>query len=163
MLVYPTSLGASLNVPDQSGGAPHIGIVSLIPIDKALPSSNSWDCGPAAAQADVVLAVEEVGCVARVEAHWLEAWEGRERSACPFPKAAYLALTARLGQVSHRCGMPVPEANIATGEVDEYGILIEFVISVSIRNSGCSARFGYVRRTVGWRRFLDAFVAEMAT
>ena len=59
-------------ISDEPGSAPHIRVVTLVPVDEALPTGNARYRGPTAAEADIVLAVEKVSGVARIEVHGLE-------------------------------------------------------------------------------------------
>ncbi len=82
------------HIPDKPGRTPHIRIVALVPIDKALPQRDARNGCPTAAQAHVVLAVEEVCRIPWVQVHGLETLVRRQRSARPFPQPAEVGLAA---------------------------------------------------------------------
>ena len=108
------------DIADQSGRTPDVGVVLLVPIDKGLPQGDARDSGPTATETNIVLAVEEVGGVARVQVHGFESIVGRQRRAGPFPKTSSVALSAEaiaMGRDGRR--MPVAEGDITITELDE--------------------------------------------
>lgn len=106
-------------ITSQSGSAPDIGVIALIPVDEALAPGNAWGCCPASSKTDVVLAIEEVGSKSGIEIHGLESLKGNQRCARPFPKTSGVTLTTKMAGISHWHGMPVLERNVPTIEVDE--------------------------------------------
>ena len=82
------------HIPDKPGRTPHIGIIALVPVDKALPQRDAGYGCPTAAQAHVVLVVEEVGRIPWVQVHGLETLVPSERSARPLPEPAEVGLAA---------------------------------------------------------------------
>lgn len=76
--------------------------------------------GPRAAQHDIMLPVEEISRVSRVQLHGLKPFVAREGGTGPLPHAAHLTLADEVG-ASRRdgLGVPVAEADVGTGEVDE--------------------------------------------
>ena len=158
------------NVPDKPSRTPDVGIISLVPVHKALPARDPRNGRPTPSQADVVLAVEEVLCVSRIQVHCLEAGEGREVCASPFPKAAEGSLAGEGGAVGDRGWVPVGEADITVWviEVDEMSFGIEGGgRSINGERLDCSivgiAGLGPgSRRRVGGWGLLDAFVAQMS-
>lgn len=92
----------------------------LVPVDERLAASNSRDCSPTTTEADVVLVVEEVCGVGRIEVHGLEVVELEEGGACPFPKTSNITLSAELISVASDGGrMPVLEADVAALKIGE--------------------------------------------
>lgn len=76
--------------------------------------------GPRTTEDDVVLLVEEVGRVQRVQRHGLEALVAAERRTRPLPDAAHLGLSSE--DVAPRCHwhrVPVLEADVGIGKVEE--------------------------------------------
>ncbi len=106
-------------VANQSGCAPYVGVVALIPIDEALAACDARDSRPASAEADVVLAIEEVRGVSGVEIHRFESLVSSQRRARPFPETSSVALAAQSILVSNCSGVPVVESDVATIKVDE--------------------------------------------
>lgn len=106
-------------VADQSGCAPDVGIVPLIPIDKALAASDARNGRPASSKANVVLAVEEVSGISGVEIHWFESFVSSQWRARPFPEPSSIALATQCIFVCHGSGMPIVESDVVTLKVDE--------------------------------------------
>ena len=106
-------------VADQSGCAPDVWIVSLIPIDVALPAGDTRNSRPASSEADIMLAVEEVGSISWVESHGFEPIVSSQRRARPFPETSSVALAAQRIFMSDCSGMPIVESDIPTVKVDE--------------------------------------------
>lgn len=107
------------NISHQPGCCPRVRIVPLVPIDEALPSCNPRYSRPAPTEDDVVLPVEKVGRVARVQIHGLESRMWRDSCRRPLPQAAHVSLTAEVAVSSHGSGMPVGKADICASQVDE--------------------------------------------
>jgi len=122
------TISSRSNISHKSGSGPRIRIVPLIPIDKALPSRYPRNSGPAASKNDVVLSIEEVGCIARVQIHGLESKMWREDCRCPLPQAAHIGLTVKLIVARHESGMPVGKANICATQVDEQVVRIRICV-----------------------------------
>lgn len=102
--------------------------------------------GPRAAQHDIVLVVKEVRRVQRVQGHGLEALVAPQRGARPLPDAAHLGLAGEdVAAGRHRHGVPVLEADVGAGEVEEQ------LRGAGLRGCGRG----------GWRGFLDAVVDEV--
>ena len=112
-------------IANQSGRAPDVGIVSLIPIDEALAAGNARNRRPAPSEADIMLSVEEVSGVSRIEIHRFESLMSSQWRARPFPKTSIVALTTELVFASDCGGMPILESNISTIEVDEEVFWVE--------------------------------------
>ena len=90
----------------------------LVPVDERLAASNPGDGSPTATKADIVLVVEEVCGVGRIEVHGLEVVEPEQSGARPFPKASDITLTAQFVSVASDGGrMPFFEADIAASEI----------------------------------------------
>lgn len=108
------------HIPDESGRAPNIGIIPLVPVDKSLLHGDAQNSRPATAETNIMLAIEEVGGIARVQVHRLESIVWRQRCASPFPKTTKITLSAEAVAVARdRRGMPVAESYIAIGKLDE--------------------------------------------
>ena len=106
-------------VADQSGCAPDVWIVSLIPVDEALTSGDARNSRPASSEAYVVLAVEEVCRISWVEIHGFESLMSSQWRARPFPETSSVALSTQCLFVSDCSGMPVAESDIETIKVNE--------------------------------------------
>lgn len=107
------------SIPNKAGAGPRVRVVALVPVDKAATACDARVRGPRAAEHNVVLAVEEVGRVRRVERHGLEALVARQRRARPLPDAAHARL-ARERIAAGRDGLRVPrlETDVGTVEVN---------------------------------------------
>jgi hypothetical protein len=102
-----------------------------------------------------VLAVKEVGGIARIEVHGLETFVGRQRCASPFPKTSKIALTAEtVAFTRHRGRMPVPECKVAIAELDEELLGVWWI-------DFCTAVDGAVKEMAGWRCLFNAFVGQV--
>lgn len=119
--LLPAKLRASsdtplhLDVPHQPSSRPRVRVVSLVPIDEGLPSCNPRYSGPATAKNDIVLPVEEVSSVARVQVHRLEASVWSQSCRRPLPETTHISLTAEaLAVARHRSWVPVREADVGT-------------------------------------------------
>lgn len=106
-------------VANQSGSAPNVGVVTLIPIDEALAASDARNRRPASSEADIVLAVEEVSSISWVESHRFKSIVISQRRARPFPETSSVTLAAQRIFMSDCSGMPVVESDIPTVKVDE--------------------------------------------
>lgn len=109
----------SNHIANKPGTSPRIRIVALVPIDKAATASNARVRRPRAAQHNVVLAVEKVGRVGRVQRHGLEPLVPGERRARPLPHAAHARLPGQR-VAAGRDGLRVPrlEADVGTVKVN---------------------------------------------
>jgi hypothetical protein len=95
---------------------------------QALAAGNARVSRPGAAEHDVVLLVEEVGCLSRVERHRGETLPGAEDGTGPFPDASHVPLTGKgVTSSSDRRGVPVLESNIGSVQVDE-----ELLLALSV-------------------------------
>lgn len=130
------------DIPDQSGRAPNIRVVPLVPVDKGLLQCDAWNGRPATAETNIVLVVEEVGCVTGIKIHSLESFMCCQGCAGPFPKASEIALSTEPVTVpGHRHRMPVAESDIAVLKFDEQIVRVGFrslctTIDHSLRQMG---------------------------
>lgn len=75
---------------------------------------------PGTAQDNVMLLVEKVGSVARVDGHRLKAIPPPKHGARPLPDTAHLGLPSEVTAVGRdRDGVPVLEADVGAVEIDE--------------------------------------------
>lgn len=109
-----------MTIPNKPGRAPNIGVIFLIPVDKGLLQGDTRDSRPASTETNIVLAIEEVGRIARIKVHGLESIMWRQRCASPFPKTPEIALSAQPVAVAcYGCRMPVAKRDIAIVELDK--------------------------------------------
>jgi hypothetical protein len=73
-----------LNAANEPCSCPRVRVVPLIPVDEGSASSDARVGGPGSAQDDVVLAIEEVTRISRVQVHGLESLELSQWRAGPF-------------------------------------------------------------------------------
>ena len=143
------------NIPDESGCAPYIRIVPLVPVDKSLPQSDTWDSCPATTETNIVLVVEEVRGISWVQVHCFEAIMGRQRCASPLPKPSKIALsTESFAITGHGRGMPVAKGNVAIVKLDEE------LVKVSTGMFSTTAD-GCVRPMARWWCLFHSFVGQM--
>lgn len=63
--------------------------------------------------------IEEIGRIARVQVHSLESWMWSDSCRCPLPQTTHVSLTVEIGASSHGSRVPVREADVCAGQVDE--------------------------------------------
>ena len=73
-----------LDATNEPCSCPCIGIVSLVPVDESLAAGDAWMGSPGSAEDDIVLSIEEVTCISRVQVHGFESLELRQCRAGPF-------------------------------------------------------------------------------
>lgn len=152
------------HIPDESGRTPDKGIVPLVPIDKGLSQGDARDGGPTPAQTDVVLVVEKVGRVPRVQLHGGKPLVGGEGRAGPFPEPADVGLAAEPVVAGDGSRVEVAEGDVlGVRQRDEEVVRVEIVgvsvvwCSTAVRGSAASGE-----RRVVWWCFLDTFVREVS-
>lgn len=150
-----------LHISHQPCRCPRIGIIPLIPIDKALPSRNPRHSRPAPPENDVVLPVEEISRVPRIQIHGLESSVWCDGCRSPLPEASHVSLTAEIGGSGHGSGMPVGKADVCAIQVDEEVVRIGTQATISrfcLRSCCCFRRAGGVSIAVLWWGFLNTIV-----
>lgn len=136
----------------QSRAGPNVRIVPLVPVHETLSARNPRMRSPTATKHNVVLAVEEIRRVGRVESHRLEPSMLLQHGASPFPNTAQFALTRELVAIlGHRNRVPVFESHVCAFEVHEK------------RRWGWASSFagGAVEMTIEWWSFFNTVIDKM--
>ncbi|KAH0358155.1 hypothetical protein KCU83_g156, partial [Aureobasidium melanogenum] len=101
---FPGQAACRSYILHHAGTRPDEGVVPLVPIDTRKDRST---------KNDVVLAIEEVGCV--TQGHSFKALVFVQHRTGPFPNTTHLRLTSKLVSVLRNGhGMPVSEANVSS-------------------------------------------------
>lgn len=108
------------SIPYQASSIPDERVVALIPVDEALSTCDPRDRCPTATETNIVLLIEEIGGITRVECHWLETLIRRQRATSPLPKASGIALTTQATSITcHRRRVPKLEPDVSTLKIQE--------------------------------------------